>query len=34
MTYVEILYAVSDGIGTLTLNKPDKLNAWTLQMGS
>lgn len=28
-----VLFEVVDGIGTVTLNRPDKLNAYTVQMG-
>jgi enoyl-CoA hydratase/carnithine racemase len=34
MAYAEILYDVSDRIATITLNRPEKLNAWTDQMGT
>jgi enoyl-CoA hydratase/carnithine racemase len=33
MGYGEVLYDVKDRIATVTLNRPDKLNAWTAVMG-
>ena len=33
MGYAEVRYDVKDRVATVTLNRPDKLNAWTAQMG-
>ena len=29
MSFTEILYDVSEGVATITLNRPERLNAWT-----
>ncbi|MGH7292087.1 MAG: enoyl-CoA hydratase-related protein, partial [Myxococcota bacterium] len=31
--YEQILYSVEDPVATITLNRPDRLNAWTDRMG-
>jgi enoyl-CoA hydratase/carnithine racemase len=33
MGYAEVIYEIEDRIATVTLNRPEKLNAWTQQMG-
>ncbi|MFN8641977.1 MAG: enoyl-CoA hydratase-related protein, partial [Candidatus Binatia bacterium] len=33
MPYQQITYAADDGVATITLNRPEKLNAWTPIMG-
>lgn len=32
LNYEQILYAVQDRVATITLNRPDRLNAWTRKM--
>jgi enoyl-CoA hydratase/carnithine racemase len=33
MGYEQVVYDTQDGVATVTLNRPDKLNAWTQVMG-
>jgi len=33
MGYETILTSVDEGILTITMNRPERLNAWTYQMG-
>ena len=33
MAYEQILTQVDDGVLTITMNRPERLNAWTRRMG-
>jgi 1,4-dihydroxy-2-naphthoyl-CoA synthase len=33
MGYEQVVYETRDGVATVTLNRPDRLNAWTQVMG-
>ena len=34
MSYETVLYDVRDGVATVTLNRPDRLNAWNTRLGA
>ncbi len=34
MSYETVLYEVADGVATVTLNRPDRMNAWTARLGA
>ena len=34
MTYETIIVDITDAVMTITMNRPERLNAWTYQMGS
>ena len=34
MTYKTIIVDITDAVMTITMNRPERLNAWTYQMGS
>ena len=33
MSYETVLLDIADGVGTITLNRPDRMNAWNRQVG-